>query len=283
VEYSYGEAGDRVTTMIPLREDQLRRVNELATVIPFAGDWAWATARFAAVTHPDEFLLRLDWHRGEPTAVTLYCRFPSLPAEAAFREAIASASPFTWSGPDPSAVAASLGVAGPRGIAFRATSASVLRTAVYFRSEEHAGSAWNERLVGLLAACRYPEALAPAIGRDLKELYNPGPVGVIGVDDGPGGVAGGLKFDPSNVASNVTFAFLARVGVPAARIEALQRIAVGLRAEAATYVGVQYGATGFAGFRLYFACEPGSARVPERPLIAPQRNLKPVRRLPHYY
>jgi hypothetical protein len=282
VEYSYDGAEDRLTTMVPLRRDRLPQVVDLAKESPFAGDWAWSVERFAAAARPDELLFRLDWLRAELTALTLYCRFPSEPGDADFRKAIGVARSFTWSGPEPSAVATSLGVAGPRGIAFRATSQGDRRSSVYFRCEQHAGAAWTDRLSGLLDACRYPRELAPTIEGHLRELYAPGPVGVIGVDDGRGGVAGALKFDPSNVPLGVAFAFLARVGVPAARILALRNVAVGLRANAATYVGVQYGPEGFAGFRLYFACEPGYARMPGRIAVSVPRRLRPVRRLPHY-
>src|SRR5581483_6819445 len=231
---------------------------------------------------PDAFLFRLDWRHNEPTAVTLYCRFPSEPDPAQFQEAIGYARPFRWNGPDPACVAASLGVAGPRGIAFRATDKGHLRTAVYFRSEQHAGASWTVRLTELLAACQYRQELASTIEGHLKELYRPGPIGVVGVDDGEGGVPRALKFDPSNVPTNVALALLARVGVSASRIEALRRIAIGLRAESVTYAGVQYGQEGFSGWRLYFACEPAYARAPGQVAGGSQRNLRPVRRLPHH-
>jgi hypothetical protein len=282
VEYSYSDRADLVTTMIPLRTNQLRDVIALAEEIPFAGEWSWAIERFAAAVEPDELLFRLDWEREALSGVTLYCRFPSEPGAAGFQQAMRVARPFTWNGPDPSSVAESLGVAGPRGVAFRTTSAGRLRTAVYFRSDEHAGPRWIERLPGLLAACGFADRLASTIETDLKALYNPGPVGVIGVDDGQSGVAGALKFDPSNVSLRAALAFLARTGVAAARLVDLQRIAVGLRADAVTYVGVQYGPDGYGGFRLYFACEPGAARVPGRITVSRPRHLRPVRRLPHY-
>ncbi len=282
VEYSYSDAEDSFTTMVPLKNDLLPRVLELAKVIPFAGDWAWSVERFSGAISPDAVLFRLDWLHNEPTAVTLYCRFPSEPDTAEFQNAIDYARPFRWKGPDPSSVAASLGVMGPRGIEFRATNKGNLQTAVYFRSEQHAGASWTGRLTALLAACRYPQELASTIEGHLKELYRPGPAGVIGVDDGEDGVPSTLKFDPSNVPLNATLAFLARVGVTAARIAALRSIAIGLRAESATYVGVQYGRDGFLGWRLYFACEPTYALTPGQAAFGSQRNLRPVRRLPHY-
>jgi hypothetical protein len=282
VEYSLSEADDSFTTMVPIKSDLLARVIELAEVIPFAGEWAWSVERFSSAINPDAFLFRLDWRQNEPTAVTLYCRFPSEPNTADFQKAVGYARPFRWNGPDPSAVAASLGVPGPRGIAFRATNQGNLRTALYFRSEQHAGASWTGRLAALLAACQYPEELGCTIEGHLKDLYRPGPAGVIGVDDGVGGVPGALKFDPSNVPLGATFGFLLRIGVSATRIAALRSTAIGLRAESATYVGVQYRPQGFSGWRLYFACEPSYARIPGQLAIASQRNLRAVRRLPHY-
>jgi hypothetical protein len=291
VEYSYSDAGDAYTTMVPLRMHLVPRVIEFVETIPFAGEWAWAVARAANAIQPDEILFRIDWRvlgvgahgvNNEPTAATMYCRFPVEPDTTTFQAAAGSARPFRWSGPDPSAIAAAIGVAGPRGIAFRASHSGRLRTALYFRSNEHAGGSWTERLAALLAVCHYPSELAETIESDLKELYRPGPVGVIGIDEGEEGVAGAIKFDPSNVPSGSALAFLARAGVAPDRIEVLRRIAVGFRADSVSYAGVQYGPRGFSGWRLYFACEPGSARRPGRMAVESQRNLRPVRRLPHY-
>jgi hypothetical protein len=282
VEYSYGDAPDRFTSMVPLKADLLPQVIELAEVLPFAGEWAWAVGRFSDSVAPEAYLLRLDWWHDAATAVTLYCRFPSEPGTAEFRQALVFARPFRWDGPDPSAVATALGVEGPRGIAFRATHEGRLRTSLYFRSEQHAGAAWTERLTALLAASRYPGELAAKIEECLKHLYVPGPAGVIGVDDGEDGTAGALKFDPANVPLPRVLAFWARVGVSPARIAALRDVAVGLRAEAATYLGIQFGRTGIAGWRVYFACEPAAARAAGTSAVIVQRNLRPVRRLPHH-
>jgi len=251
-----------------MKQDLLSQVVELAKKISFAGQWAWSIQRFARAIHPDQFLFRVDWHHNEPTAVTLYCRFPSEPSTSEFQKAISIARGFSWNGPDPSAIGLSLGVDGPRGIAFRVTNKGNLLTALYFRSEQHSGPSWAERLAAFLATCQYPEGLASMIEGHLKELYRPGPVGVIGLDEGQNGVPRAVKFDPPNVPLSVTFDFLARVGVSSARINALMTIAAGLRAESVTYAGVQYGYEGFSGFRLYFACEPSYARKPVRQRIA---------------
>ena len=45
VEYSYSDADDSFTTMVPLRRDLVPRVVELSEAIPFAGEWAWSIER----------------------------------------------------------------------------------------------------------------------------------------------------------------------------------------------------------------------------------------------
>ncbi len=279
VEYSYSQDEEGFTTMIPLQHDRLAQVWDFSHVLPFAGEWAWSVRRFAGEIHPDTFLFRLDWRQNEPIAVTLYCRFPSEPDELEFKRAINHAQPFHWHGPSPSAIASSLGLSGPRGIAFRATRSGSMRTALYFRSEEHSGSAWSRRLLDLLASCSYPQDLALLIEDHVRQLYRPGPIGVIGLDDGEDGVPSSLKFDPADVPLVKTFAWLAQIGVPANRIAALRRIAIGLRAEYVTYAGAQYSREGVSGWRVYLACEPGYSRVPGHMSVGSQRTLRPARRL----
>jgi hypothetical protein len=279
VEYSYSDVDDSVTTMVPLKRDGLPRVLGLAKAVAFSGEWAWAVERFTVTARPEDFLFRVDWTGSDATALTLYSRFPIEPDAAEFQRVMRSARPLAWHGPDTSAVAAALQSAGPRGIAFRASRTGHLRTAVYYRTAQHAGGAWSERLVALLAACGYPSDLAATIESDLKDLYQPGPVGVIGVDDGDEGKAGSLKFDPANVPTNVALAFLARMQVRAERIDALRRIAAGLRAKFMTYAGAQYGPHGFSGWRLYVQCEPSNSRLPGAAAIVSPRHLRPARSL----
>lgn len=282
IEYSFGEAEDVVTTMIPLRPDFWSDIEGLSRELPFAGQWAWSVRRFSTAVDPDAFLFRVDWARAEPVALTLYCRFRSEPGPDAFAAAMAHASPFRWTGPAVDGLSAAVQTAGPRGIAFRVSKHGTLRSALYFRSDLHAGSGWTERLVALVAACGYPEELSETAEDHLKTLYQPGPVGVIGIDNGDEGVAGALKFDPANVPLPAAYACLARVGVSEARIAAFKRFSLGLRAEAATYLGVQFNPKGLSGWRLYFACEPPKFRLPARAVIATQQYLRPVRSLPHY-
>jgi hypothetical protein len=255
---------------------------EFATAIPFGGQWAWSVDRFARAIQTDQLLFRLDWLGNEPTAATLYCRFPAEPRTEEFQKTIAVARGFSWNGPDVTAISAALGVKGVRGVAFRASDNGHLRTAIYFRVEQHVGSSWCDRLMQLLQACHYPQDLAITIETDLKELYRPGPLGVIGVDDGNDGVPSAVKFDPSNVPLESVLRLLARIGAPKSRISTLTRLALGLRAESVTYAGVQYGSHGRSGFRLYFACEYSSIRRPGGPVVLSQNTLRPIRRVPHY-
>ena len=87
VEYSYSEAEDSFTTMVPIERDLLPQVIELAKTMPFAGQWAWSVERFASAMQPDEFLFRLDWLRNEPTLTCWYEAAAPFPVFAELRRA----------------------------------------------------------------------------------------------------------------------------------------------------------------------------------------------------
>lgn len=288
VEYSFSDEPDRMTTMIPLAGDEVAaQLVRLAASLPFAGDWSWAVPCLIRAVRPDAFLLRMDWQGQAARAVTLYARFPTEPDDAAFHSAMAAARPFQWHGPPPSALAAALGVPGPRGIALRVGADGSRQAALYFKSEHHVGPSWGARLADLLPACGWDRALAPRIEADLRPLYRPGPLGVVGVDGGEEDArnirtARIVKFDPANVPLGDALGFLARVGVSPARLAAVRAAALGLRADSASYVGAQYGPGGFAGWRVYLACEPPFVRRPGLPAMDAQRHLRPLRRGPHY-
>jgi hypothetical protein len=282
VEYSYGPEEQSFTAMVPLGYDLLPKAIELSALLEFTGEWGWAVQRFSEAVRPDTFLLRLDGPDRMPSSITLYCRFPSEPDDAQFQFAIRSAHPFRWSGPVTSRLADALGLPGPRGIAFRTDRKGTLQTAIYFRSEEHAGPSWVARLPTLLSACGYQNELADTIEADLKALYGPGPVGVIGFDNGTNGMPAAVKFDPSNVPLARALTFLKKVGVPPSRTSALAGVATGLRAESVSYLGVKYKDDGFAGWRLYFSCEPSPSLPTAGINVAVPRNLRPMRRIPHY-
>jgi hypothetical protein len=282
VEYSYGSEEQSFTAMVPLGYDLLPRAMELAALLEFSGEWAWAIQRFSEAVRPDTFLLRLDGPDQAASSITLYCRFPSEPDDTQFRSAVRSARPFNWNGPATSRIAEALGLPGPRGMAFRTDRKGALQTAIYFRTEEHAGPSWVARLPALLAACGYQDNLAGTIESDLKALYGPGPIGVIGLDNGSDGLPATLKFDPSNVPVARAIMFLKKIGVPASRISTLAGVATGLRAESVSYLGIKYKEDGLAGWRLYFSCEPSYCSSPAGINVAVQRSLRPIRRIPHY-
>src|SRR5437016_4240499 len=117
VEYSYEAATDCYGIMIAGQMPFIKRVEKFAASLAYAGDWAWAVRRFSDCVNPDAFLLRIDCRADEVVAVTLYCRFPKEPTDADFGDFMISARPMEWCGPSPSALAATLGLRGPRGIA----------------------------------------------------------------------------------------------------------------------------------------------------------------------
>jgi hypothetical protein len=282
VEYSFAQAEDEFTTMIPVSADCWPKLESLSAQLAYPGQWLWSVRRFSASVNPDAYLFRVDWARAEPVALTLYCRFPVEPSAAGFGKAMVHAKPFEWSGPDVEAISKALDTAGPRGIAFRVSARGTLRSALYYRCDLHGGRALNERLPPLLDACGYGAELSSSIEGHLKPLYQPGPAGVIGIDNGTGGVAGALKFDPANVPLPASSRCLANMGVARSRIAELERFARGLRAQSATYLGVQFNRTGLSGWRLYFACEPARVRGPDQAIIATQQYLRPAHRAPHY-
>jgi hypothetical protein len=282
VEYSFAAADDVVTTMIPLTADLLPAVSRFAAELRFAGQWAWSVERFARAVDPNAYLFRVDWYQARPKALTLYCRFHTEPQGDEFSRAMMHADPFSWDGPSSDRVGAALDTPGPRGIAFRVSEKGTLRCALYYRSDAHAGRALSERLPELLDACSYPAELAGVIESCLRPLYQPGPIGVVGIDNGTNGTAGALKFDPANVPLTAGFLCLAQIGVAERRLAELKRVAIGLRARSATYLGIQFSGEGVSGWRFYLGCEPGKVQVPGGAALVTQQTLRPARRLPHY-
>ena len=282
MEYSIDEAEGRHGTMVPGKEGFPTRVQRLAAVLPFAAEWAWGFRRFAEHVRPDAYLLRVDWSGGEALAVTSYCRFPFEPRDDAFSDAIARARPMRWSGPSPRAVGEVLGVAGPRGVAFRVDRAGAVRTALYYRVEADRSRLDPETCRELVRACGLDVDLADLILDDVRSLFPPGPVGVIGIDDGQDGVAGALKLDPANVPLRAASAFLADKGAPSKATGRVLRLAEILRARWLSYLGAKYGPGGFAGWRAYFSHEPARLAPAGSFRIASGRRATPTLRLPHY-
>lgn len=282
VEYSFDEIGDRHGTMVAGKPGFIPLVQEFASGLVFAGDWAWAMRRFTEVVRPDAYLLRVDCHYEEILAVTLYCRYPFEPNDELFNETMRCARPFQWSGPSPGVVAAKLHLSGPRGIAFRVDRNAKGKVAVYYKLAAETTSLDQTVLSGLLEACGLPAELAVLINDDIRGLYPRGPVGVLGVDCGHEGVVNALKFNPANVPFRQAFDFLSRKSAPQTRLSELKRIAHSLRAHFVSYLGVKYGPSGFAGWRGYFSVQPSLLLSPLAIPLVVERSAMPTLRLPHY-
>jgi len=282
VEYSFDAAPDRRGVMVGGKPGFLTAVQQFAAGLPFAADWTWSTQRFTELVRPDAFLLRCDCRAEEIMAITLYCRFPMEPDDNAFCRYMRAARPFTWTGPSPGAIAALLGVPGPRGIGFRVDATGDRQTALYYRVQADTGKLPPEVLPQLVRVCGLPESLAETIGADIHSLYPPGPVGVIGVDCGEDGWAKALKFDPANVPLSKALSFLGARLASVARMEELSSVARSLRAQWVSYLGAKYGAEGFAGWRVYFSVRPDLLPGPLLPRIVVERSANPTFHLPHY-
>jgi hypothetical protein len=283
VEFSFDEDPSGHTTMVKGDRGFFGPVARFARSVDFAAGLIWAASRFVEAVVPDAYLLRVDWRDGAATAVSLYCRFPRTPDVAAFEAALATAWPLHWSGPAPHAVAAALGVAGPRGVGLRADAMGRERVALYFTVDGFAGDFESARLAGLVAAVGFADTVTEVIRADVRELFSEGPVGVIGIDPGREAAAGGLKLNPANVPVETAMAFLARKGAAPDRLEQLRQTARALRATSLSYVGVRYDAAGYAGWRVYLTVIPRRTSAPGLPAVAVDDPTPlPTLRLPHY-
>jgi hypothetical protein len=282
VEYSFDATAGRFGVMVGGKQGFLRAVEWLASGLPFAADWAWTVQRFTALVNPDAFLLRVDCQRETITALTLYSRFPAEPDCATFRRYMQAARPFEWRGPEPGAVAAVLGVPGPRGIAFRVNTRMEPQTAVYYRVPAETVDLSSTVLPRLVEVCGLPETLSGRIGADIHALYPRGPVGVVGMDSGQGGCTPALKFNPANVPLSKAISFLSAKQAPAEMIAKISEVANSLRAQWMSYLGAKYNAEGFAGWRAYFSVRPDMLNAPLLPAIVLERSAVPTFHLPHY-
>ncbi|MCA9499518.1 MAG: hypothetical protein KC588_10030 [Nitrospira sp.] len=254
-------------------------VRGFAGSLPFAADWMWAVDRFVDHVQPNAFLFRVDWQGEHPLAATLYCRFRIEPASRAFEEAIRTAYPIRWTGPDPAPVAAVLRVAGPRGVGLRVVATGACTAAVYFRVPEIHPSQAAPMVTALVGALGLPCHVPLLIEEDIRGLSSASG-GVVGFGpDGEGEVT--LKLNPPNVPIARALAFLAAKGASATRLDAIRNLAVSLHATSFSYLGMRYGANGFAGWRVYLSLEPFRLSVPMAPRLTLERRALPTLRLPH--
>ncbi|HZT60796.1 MAG TPA: hypothetical protein VFA21_19490 [Pyrinomonadaceae bacterium] len=282
IEYSFAEDVNTFGTMVPGDVSLLTRLEEFVAGTLFGGDWLVAVSRIAEYVRPDAYLFKVDWCQGLALALTLYFRFPQPPDEATFKATMIRARPFRWLGPSPQAVAASLKVPGPRGMGVRMDWRGRGHVAVYYRVTDDVRE-FGPRLVQLLRVCGLPEGHAPLIEQDLRPLYAPGEVGVIGIDGGASEyTVGSLKLDPANVPFYKAWSFLAAKGVSAPTLAALKELSNTLRAGSLSYLGAKYNADGFAGWKAYFSTEPHRLPQPGRAFIQVDGPTYPVARMPHY-
>lgn len=279
VEYSVDDDPHQHAVTVAGDATMMDAVRDFTAGLSFAADWGWAIERFIEYVRPNAFLFRVDWQADQPLAATLYCRFPTEPDGRAFADAVRTAHPIRWKGPDPAPVAAALGVFGPRGVGLRVLGTGECSAAVYFRVPEIRPSDAGSVVMGLADALSLPEHVSELVEEDLRGLSTASG-GVVGFGrDREGEVS--LKLNPPNVPVGRAFAFLARKRAPEAAIDAIGSLAVSLRATNFSYLGVRYGTDGFKGWRVYLSLEPSRFIVPMAPRLTLERVALPTLRLPH--
>ncbi len=240
-----------------------------------------AVRRVSNFINPDAYLLRVDWSKGEVAALSLYSRFPQPPSESLFQAIMAHARPFRWDGRSPEAIASILGVAGPRGMGMRVSKNGNRHVALYYKVTSKIEEL-DEQLVGkLLHECKAPMELASQVTRDLKALYSPGELGVVGIDSESDNGTGAVKFDPSNVLFDKARRFLSTKSISPAILERLRAISNILRSQVLTYLGLKYGRNGFAGWKAYFSTEPCLLMKPDLPFIETRNHAHPTFGMAH--
>jgi len=282
VEYSYDDVESRRSMTVAGKPGFAVRAATFAGSLPFAADWAWAVQQFTSFVHPDAYLLRVDSRAEEIIGLTLYCRFPIEPVDSEFEASAIYLRPLQWEGPAPSKMALVLGVRGPRGIGVRVNKRGELATALYYAVDSPTIRLARDTLPQLVELCGLPPHLTHTILEDVRELYNPGPVGVIGIDSAGVNSGNALKLNPANVPLDRAFKFLKRKLAPDRRVTQIAQIAGSLRAIWTSYFGCKYSANGFDGWRVYFSIQPGMTSAPVAPRIAIEKICKPTIRLPHY-
>jgi hypothetical protein len=120
------------------------------------------------------------------------------------------------------------------------------------------------------------------IQEDMRELYPPGAVGIIGIDSAKAGRGNVIKFNPPNVPLDRAFQFLRKKRAAETRLIQIADTARFLRAIWASYLGCKYSANGFEDWRLYFSTQPYQIPGPTELRITREKISRPTIRLPHY-
>lgn len=282
VEYSFDPRPDEHCVMVSVGPGFLSRLQSLAAVLPFAGEWITVLGRLIRAIHPDAYLFRTDWNGSQVTAVTAYCRFPAEPDDAALAAALSYAYPLSWHGPPAGQVAQILGLPGPRGLGVGVDRAGRLDLALYFRVADSGQALGSEPLTALAKAAGLAPGLIPELTADVTRLYTPGLPIVVGLDSGRGASAATLKFNPPNVPLESAVRFLDDHGADQDRLRALVRHAQALRARWASYLGIRYSRQGFSGWRLYFSVAPQRFPGVSAPRLTAEAEAIPTLVLPHY-
>jgi hypothetical protein len=257
-------------------------IEAFAETLPYAAEWCWRLRRFVAAVQPDSYLFRVDWSGGAAIKITAYCRFPQEPDDEAFQRATDQLGPTRWTGPSPGRVGAAIDVAGPRGIGFEVSADRNPDLSVYFRVPATVSALPAGATERLIAAARLPAELAPSVEADVRTLYRSASVGVIGIDNGPDGTSGALKFNPPNVSLEAAMEFLDSKGADPRRLAEISSVARSLRARWISYLGIRYQSTGFAGWRVYLSVAPQRFAAVLRPRLAVEPDAIPTLMLPHY-
>jgi hypothetical protein len=282
VEYSVDGELDRMGVMVgggPELLDVALRVSREQT---FAGDWSLAVRRICRIVGPDALLFRCDWTAARVTTLTLYVRFPREPDDDGFQAVAREALAGGWTGPAVQPVARVLGVHGPRGIAMRVGENGGVRLASYFQSALPAYELPGGVATDLVRACGFPDGAGEGLRGDLAGAFGPGTVGVVGLNPGTGGVASALKLNPANVPVERAFALLRARGAPDTAIARIASLAGALRARLLSYLGMSFGADGFAGWRAYLTVSLAAMPRPVRPRLTFEPAAIPSLRCPHY-
>jgi hypothetical protein len=151
---------------------------------------------------------------------------------------------------------------------------------VYFKVPDIRPTDAGHLVTGLIEALQLPADLADDVEGDLRGLSSSSG-GVVGVGIGKEEGTSSLKLNPPNVDMGRAVKFLRAKGVPLARIGAIHRLAVSLRASSLSYLGIRYGAEGFIGWRAYLSLETYRIVAPLQPRITLEREALPTLRLPH--